>query len=379
MRCSSSAERRRACDASAVALRLGQVGEQSRVARRGQHGEVPHVLEQIAAEALARRSRASCSVAERAQAAPPASPASTASATVDARAGDRRRRARARTRRTSAAPSPRRRAPARAATARRAGCPRPRARRARCASSAARSSSATTRRSSRARAARRPMRREVVALAARDDRRQHLVRVGGREDELDVRRRLLERLQQRVERVLREHVHLVDDVDLEAALDRPVRDRLHQVAHLVDLVCEAPSISSTSKAMPSAISRQVEQALHGSGAGPRSQLSALARMRAVVVLPTPRGPGEEERVRDATGRDRRLQRPRDVLLADDVREALRPQPAGEHLIAHASSRRSPAPRHPTVMARVPCGTEGHSVPLLPSGPDGVRDAVLRRT
>jgi hypothetical protein len=43
-----------------------------------------------------------------------------------------------------------------------------------------------------------------------------LVRLGRREDELHVRRRLLERLQQRVEGLRGEHVHLVDDVDLVA-------------------------------------------------------------------------------------------------------------------------------------------------------------------
>ena len=41
---------------------------------------------------------------------------------------------------------------------------------------------------------------------------------------------------------------------------------------------------------PSAISTQASQTPHGSAVGPCSQFSARARMRAVVVLPTPRGP-----------------------------------------------------------------------------------------
>ena len=41
---------------------------------------------------------------------------------------------------------------------------------------------------------------------------------------------------------------------------------------------------------PSAISTHASQTPHGSGVGPFTQLSARARMRAVVVLPTPRGP-----------------------------------------------------------------------------------------
>ena len=55
-------------------------------------------------------------------------------------------------------------------------------------------------------------------------------------------------------------------------------------------VCVAASISSTSMSRPSAISTQASHTPHGSAVGPFTQFSARARMRAVVVLPTPRGP-----------------------------------------------------------------------------------------
>ncbi len=61
---------------------------------------------------------------------------------------------------------------------------------------------------------------EVEALAARLDRLGHLVRMRGGQHEDDVGRRLLDGLEQRVERRRREHVDLVDDVDLVAALGR---------------------------------------------------------------------------------------------------------------------------------------------------------------
>ena len=57
---------------------------------------------------------------------------------------------------------------------------------------------------------------QVEALAARQDGDRDLADLGGGEDELRVRRRLLQRLQEGVERLLREHVDLVDDVDLVA-------------------------------------------------------------------------------------------------------------------------------------------------------------------
>src|SRR5688572_19225009 len=53
----------------------------------------------------------------------------------------------------------------------------------------------------------------------------------------------------------------------------------------------AASISITSSARPSRMETQAPQASHGSPSAPRAvQLMALARMRAVDVLPVPRGP-----------------------------------------------------------------------------------------
>ena len=54
--------------------------------------------------------------------------------------------------------------------------------------------------------------------------------------------------------------------------------------------CEAASISTTSSEEPFAIATQAWQVLSGVAVGPCSQLSAFARMRAMDVLPVPRGP-----------------------------------------------------------------------------------------
>ncbi len=176
---------------------------------------------------------------------------------------------------------------------------------------------------------------EVVGLAARHDRRQHLLRIGRREDELDVRRRLFQRLQERVERMRREHVHLVDDVDLEPALHRPVHDGLHQVAHLVDLrVRRAVDLEHIERdALGDLVTGRARVARIGRG--PALALECLGEDARGRRLPHPAGPAEEERMRDAAGANGRLQRPRRVLLADDVLEALWPQPSGQDPIRHA--------------------------------------------
>ena len=76
---------------------------------------------------------------------------------------------------------------------------------------------------------------EVEALHAREDGGEDLLRIRRAHDEDDVRRRLLERLEQRVERRGRQHVDLVDDVDLVAAAHRRVVDAVDDLlAHVVD-------------------------------------------------------------------------------------------------------------------------------------------------
>ena len=75
---------------------------------------------------------------------------------------------------------------------------------------------------------------EIEALAAREDGLQNLLRVGGAQHKDHVRRRLLKRLEQRVERRRREHVDLVDDIDLVLAAHRGKVDGVDDLlAHVV--------------------------------------------------------------------------------------------------------------------------------------------------
>ena len=129
----------------------------------------------------------------------------------------------------------RRRSADRAATAPRACCHPPA-----CASSFSAAGSKATPSCSRmccrcAAICRRRQALQVELQAARQHRHRQLLRIGGREQELHVRRRLLERLQQRVEGVRREHVHLVDEVHLVATAGRGVLHVIEQLARVVDL------------------------------------------------------------------------------------------------------------------------------------------------
>jgi hypothetical protein len=77
---------------------------------------------------------------------------------------------------------------------------------------------------------------KIEALAAAEHRGRDLVRLGGGQDEAGVGRRLLQRLQQRVERAVAQHVHFVDDVDLVAALAGAKAYLVAQFADVVDAV-----------------------------------------------------------------------------------------------------------------------------------------------
>ncbi|HSP04743.1 MAG TPA: hypothetical protein VLR27_14620, partial [Acidimicrobiales bacterium] len=76
---------------------------------------------------------------------------------------------------------------------------------------------------------------ELEVLGAGPDGGQHLLRLGGGQHEHDVLGRLLQRLQQRVGRCRREHVHLVEHVHLAVAA-RAHGDPAEQVAHGVHAV-----------------------------------------------------------------------------------------------------------------------------------------------
>ena len=79
-------------------------------------------------------------------------------------------------------------------------------------------------------------RAQIKTLAPAQDGRQHLLRFRGREDEFHMRRGFLERLEQGIEGLRREHVDFVDVVDFVARAGGSVLHGLAQLAHLVHAI-----------------------------------------------------------------------------------------------------------------------------------------------
>ena len=170
---------------------------------------------------------------------------------------------------------------------------------------------------------------ERVVVRTRPDGADDLVGFGGGEDEPDVRRWLFDQLQQRIERCRRDHVGLIDDVDLVATVDRGEERALTQVAgffdiavaggiHLddVDAAGAAAGEVAATLALTAGIGDGRPLAIEGAGEDARARrLAAAARA------------GEQVGVVDLVGRQRMPQRGGDVVLPDDFGERLRPVPA----------------------------------------------------
>ena len=77
---------------------------------------------------------------------------------------------------------------------------------------------------------------EVEAQAPGKNGRREFLRLSGRQNEHHVLRRLFQSFEQCVERAGREHMHLVNDIDLFAADGRRILDALAQLADILDAV-----------------------------------------------------------------------------------------------------------------------------------------------
>ena len=233
---------------------------------------------------------------------------------------------------------------------------------------------------------------EIEALGPRDDRRGDLARLGGREDEDGVRRRLLERLQKGVERLGRQLVGFIDDIDLVLPHRGSEAHLVPKVPHLVDAaVGRGVDLDEVEKtALPdrdAALAPVAGLAILGVRAVHRLRDEAGDR-----GLPGPANARQEVGMGDLSVRDRVPERPGDVLLTDDRGEGLGTVAAVDgralgHLWMVLGDGRAPSvddeclghARAHWLGSGLPAARSDYRLPLLPSGPDGVRWPFLHRT
>ena len=176
---------------------------------------------------------------------------------------------------------------------------------------------------------------QIETLATAQNGRQHLLRLGRGKDELHVLGRLFERLEQRIEGLRGEHVHFVDHVDFVFPLDRRITNVVAQLAHLLDaVVARAVDLEHVETVAPGDLLAAVANAARRDGR-PVNAVERLGENARGRGLPDPARPDKKISVRETILFDRILERARDMRLADQIVERLRPIFARENLVAHA--------------------------------------------
>ena len=178
-----------------------------------------------------------------------------------------------------------------------------------------------------------------------------------------MRRRLLNRFEQRVERRRRQHVDFVDDEDLVAVAHRRNGQPFdNHLAHVVDarvgggVDFEHVDVAAFGNldariAHAARFGRRPVHAAQRARQNPRGgRLAAAARTR------------QHERLRNPLALEGVLEGARDGLLPEDILEFLRAPLAGEDLIGHGKGN----------SARRSSTHHGNDLALLPSGPDAIR-------
>ena len=176
---------------------------------------------------------------------------------------------------------------------------------------------------------------QIELKTARQDRHRHLLGIGSGEQELHMGRRLLQGLQQGVEAVVGEHVHLVDEVHLVTTAGRGIGDVVQQFPGLIHLgargridlqqVDEPARVDLTAGGADPA----------GSGTHALFAVQGLGQDAGQGRLADPTGPGEEVGVVQLVPVQGVAERTHHVLLPHHVGKRLGAPFTGEHLIGHA--------------------------------------------
>ena len=165
---------------------------------------------------------------------------------------------------------------------------------------------------------------EGVVVGARADGADDLLRLGGGEDELHVRRRLLDELEQGVEPLRGDHVGLVEDEDLESIAGGGEGGALAQIAGVVDAVVGGGiDLDDVEAARAAGGQVPAARALPAGGVGGEALAVQAARQDAGRCgLAAAARTGEEVGVSDAVATQRSHERGGHVVLADDVLEGV---------------------------------------------------------
>jgi len=175
---------------------------------------------------------------------------------------------------------------------------------------------------------------EAVTLAAGMDRGGDLLGLGGGKDENDMGRRLFEGLEEGVERLVREHVNLVDHIDLVLPADGRVLYGLSELANMFNAAVRgAVDLDHIHRGACRGLKARIAFAARR---GRRTFLAVQSLgkdARRCGLSHSPRA-GEQKGMGQTVRRNGVLEGPGDVALTDHVLEHLGTPFSREHLVAH---------------------------------------------
>ena len=163
-------------------------------------------------------------------------------------------------------------------------------------------------------------------LAARADGLGNILRLGGRHHENDVRRRLFQRLEQRVEGGVGDLVGFVENVDLVAVARRTIPRRLAQLADLINAaVSGSVNLDHIHRAALADFHARIAfSAGGGSGLIGRAAIQCHGQNARHRGFADAAVPAEDVAMRDPLLRDGVFQCAGDMLLPDDFIKTLGP-------------------------------------------------------
>ncbi len=238
---------------------------------------------------------------------------------------------------------------------------------------------------------------QVELQAARQHRDRNLLRIGGRQNELDMRRRLFQRFQHRIERMAGKLMDFVDHIHLVAARRRRIGCPLQQLRHVIhaavrggiqlDVIHKAAAVDFDARRTHAAGRRS-----HASFA-----IQRLGHDARQCRLAHPARAGEQIRMVQAVLFQRVRQCAHNMFLSHQRGKGFWAPFAGENLITHILILPSPPQAgkrrgsshwnwHKTTLATGHAKTGAASlIPgtcrkrlwLLPSGPDQVHHSTMR--
>ena len=170
---------------------------------------------------------------------------------------------------------------------------------------------------------------QIETLGPAEHGHRQFFDLGRGEQELHMRRGFLQRLEQGVERIAREHVNFVDDVDLVSRRDRRITHRLDNLAHVVHARM-AGGVHLDHVDM-TALGNCTTRFAYTAGADRRATLpvgtDAIERLGDEARgrgFADSANTGHQEGMRQAVARDRIGQRADHCFLTDELGEGLRP-------------------------------------------------------